>query len=134
MIIYIILLSLLAGIGKGTRDRLLLPHHYNNSIFKNFKDQRYFDPLISGENKYKNYDKKQGAKFPGSTNIFVWVTDLPHLSASITIISFCGIALLSSNVDLNNFKEYILLFLYIRIPFAIGFYSFYKLILIKKRK
>ena len=129
---FIFILAFLSGAGKGTSDRILLPHHYNNSIFPNMKNQQFLNPEISSKNKYKNQDKKQGSRFPGSTHILVFTTDLLHLSQSILINNLCGIAILTPFVEGLNFWGYVLLALIVRIVFAGGFYLFYKKLLIKK--
>lgn len=75
-IIIAILFFALAGLCKGIMDTLWF--HYGTSVFAD-KKALYWDPKISWRNKYKNGDSKQGARFPGSTTIFVGLTDGWHL-------------------------------------------------------
>lgn len=65
----------IAGAMNGAMDKLQF--HYGKSIFP--KGSQYWDPKLSWRNKYKNGDVNQGPKFPGSTTIFVWLTDGWHL-------------------------------------------------------
>jgi hypothetical protein len=55
-----------------------LQFHYDNSIFKRFKNQRFWYPSFSWMNKWKNGDPKQGERFLGSSTIFVGLTDAWH--------------------------------------------------------
>ena len=76
MFYLIITLLFVAGICKSIMN--ITQFHFNNSIFSTFKNQKWFNPSISWKNKWKNGDPKQGEKFLGSSNIFVWVTDAWH--------------------------------------------------------
>jgi len=64
----------IAGIGKAIMDTLQF--HFSVSVFKNLGT--WWDPRTSWTNKYKNHDPSQGEAFPGSTTIFVFVTDAWH--------------------------------------------------------
>ena len=66
----------LAGMCKGVMDTLQF--HFSVSIFKNRKAQ-FWNPQESWRNKYKDGDPTKGPKFPGSTTIFVALTDGWHL-------------------------------------------------------
>ena len=55
-----------------------LQFHYDVSIFKKLINQRYWYPVFSWMNKWKNGDPKQGERFLGSSTIFVGLTDAWH--------------------------------------------------------
>ncbi len=61
---------LLAGAFDGVADGL--DHHYD-------KPDKFWNPDISQNNKYRNGDPKQGRAFPGSTTWLVWTTDGWHM-------------------------------------------------------
>jgi len=65
----------IAGAFNGAMDTLQF--HYGKSIFP--PDSLFWSPKQSWRNKYKNGDPAQGAKFLGSTTIFVGLTDGWHL-------------------------------------------------------
>ena len=60
-----------------------LVHHWDKSIFKGYKNERFWNPEISWKNKWKDGDPKNGEAFPFSSGIMVWVTDAWHLFKSI---------------------------------------------------
>lgn len=72
----------LAAICDAAMDKLAF--HYEKSVFRRKGhetiDHKYFwDPKISWRNKYKGRVPSKGPKFPGSTTIFVGITDGFHL-------------------------------------------------------
>lgn len=71
-----LILVILAGITKAVIDTLA--HHYSTSIFRKL-DWKYWNPLVSCNNKYKNKRKIEGEKFLGSTTVFMFLTDAWHL-------------------------------------------------------
>jgi len=83
--IALILLSL-AGAFKAIADTLVF--HWSSSVFKNLPEQQW-NALKSWRNKYKNGDPDQGPAFPGSTTIFVALTDWWHRFDLLRII--CGV-------------------------------------------
>lgn len=75
----IILIALsLVGLFDAVMDKIQF--HYNKSIFKNFKNQQFWDPKLSWINKWKNGNKKNGEKFLFSSTLFVFTTDAWHLA------------------------------------------------------
>jgi hypothetical protein len=70
------ILIFLSGLFESVMDTLQF--HYDVSIFKKLINQRYWNPLISWMNKWKNGDPKQGERFLGSSTIFVGLTDAWH--------------------------------------------------------
>ena len=73
----------LAGLANGICDSLIF--HYPKTGFE--KGDNFWDPYASWVNKYKNGDVNQGPKFPGSTTVFVWLTDAWHLFKMLQL--FC---------------------------------------------
>jgi hypothetical protein len=77
---------MVAAVGKAAMDTLRF--HFDRSIFSRWENQYFVDPAISWRNKYKNHDPAQGERFPGSTTIFVFTTDLWHLSQFVFLRLF----------------------------------------------
>ena len=72
-------LVFLAGACDGVNQALQYQYDPFKKVFPNANDQ-FWKPSMSGANKYKNGDPSQGAKFPGSTTCFVFLTDGYHLT------------------------------------------------------
>ena len=63
--------------------------HWDDSIFKGSKLEWWANPDVSYKNKWKNNSNSSGGeKFPGSSTVFVWVTDLWHFAQSFMITFF----------------------------------------------
>ena len=77
---YLILgLIVISAISKAIMDTIV--QHFDVSIFSKGKLRNWADPVLSWKNKWKNpEDKILKEKFPGSSTIFVFTTDLWHLS------------------------------------------------------
>lgn len=88
----------------GTFDGLneVLKHH-PQKFFERHPNAspQWFDPAISHRNKYKNGNPAEGAKFFGSTTIFVAATDQYHLNRTIAWTT--GI---TGALTVGNIKEY----------------------------
>ena len=124
--IYIgLFLIILSGISEAIMDTLQF--HYDNSIFKRFKNQRFWYPGFSWMNKWKDGDPKNGERFLGSSTIFVSLTDAWHLFKFIhNQTLFLGLFFLSiSNL---TFSEAIVYFLIARVIFGVSFSLVYKYI------
>lgn len=69
-----------SGAADGLNQNLIW--HYHRDFKATFPDanDRYWNPHSSYQNKYKNGDPSQGARFPGSTTYLAWTTDGFHLS------------------------------------------------------
>ena len=72
-------LIFLGGAAKGFNETLL--HHWKSfrAKFPN-ANPNWFNPAVSWRNKYKNDDPNNGAKFPLSTSVLVFLTDQYHLN------------------------------------------------------
>jgi hypothetical protein len=66
-----------AAVCEGVMDTLQF--HYTYSVFWQFSNKQFWDPTISWRNKYRAADPLAGPRFPGSTTIFVGLTDAWHL-------------------------------------------------------
>ncbi len=68
-----------SGMLDGTTESLSF--HYNNGFKVHFPkiNNQFWDPSVSWQNKYTNGNPDLGAKFPGSTTVFVCTTDGYHL-------------------------------------------------------
>ncbi|MBC8315548.1 MAG: hypothetical protein H8E51_08590 [Bacteroidetes bacterium] len=126
LIILLVLLTI-AGIGKSIMDTLQF--HFSASIFKN--KGHWWNPKDSWKNKYKNRDPNQGEAFPGSTTIFVFVTDAWHFFQFIFLqslfISIIMYRLSEYSMTYFGWWGYIIDFLIMSILFRIVFQLFYKL-------
>lgn len=97
MIIQYIIVGILivtAAISKAIQDKIQF--HFDRSIFKNLG--AFWNPSESWKRKYKNNDPTQGPAFPGSTTIFVSLTDAWHLFGLVRNFSLVlSIAVISAN-------------------------------------
>ena len=100
MIIFSILSFGLAGLFNGVMDTLQF--HYGSSPFP--KDSLFWNPSLSWRNKYKNGDPGQGPRFPGSTTIFVLVTDGWHLMKALNL-AFYRLAIVLAGAAFWQFSE-----------------------------
>jgi len=76
--VYLILIGLLlviAGASNAVMD--VLKFRYQDSVFSRLNNQNWWDEF-SWRNKYKDRIPERGERFPGSTTIFVFVTDGWH--------------------------------------------------------
>lgn len=89
-----IILASIAGISKAIMDKVQF--HYHKCIFKLDPvkyNQKFWDPTLSWENKYKEGSMTE-PKFLGSTTYFVFMTDAWHLFQMIMLTClFVGIAI-----------------------------------------
>lgn len=125
-IILAVIFVIIAGIAKAICDTVSF--HYSKSIFT--KNPIFWNPEISWRNKYDGNDPSNGAKFPGSTTIFVALTDAWHLFGLIERIS---LAIAFTFVGLLIAKNIWFIFLGIGgyILFATIFHIFYNKVFIK---
>lgn len=125
-----LLLIAIAGFSDAIIDTILF--HYDISKFKNPKfNQSFWNNTISWRNKYKNQDEKQGAKFIGSTTVFVMFTDAFHLFKFIRkICLFSSVAIISFVAE-NPLQLVFILFIY-WIFFGLIFSLFFEEFKIKK--
>lgn len=121
-----IIFIFLAGICNSIMDTLSF--RYNTSIFANTKHTQWFNPAISWKNKWKNGDHTQGERFPGSSTIFVALTDAWHFSKTIMITFIC-LAIITYTPIVNTYIDFFILYL----TFTITFELFFSKIFIKRK-
>lgn len=85
-LIFGIIASLISGVSKAFRDTLA--HHFETSIFRNLNPQ-FWNPVLSGNNKWKNGDKKQGEKFLFSSTLWVALTEAWHVFEMLNVFFIC---------------------------------------------
>lgn len=101
-------LLMLASAANAVMDTLA--HHYSGSIFARY-NPLFWNPAESWKNKYKDSDHTKGAKFPGSTTIFVFMTDAWHLFKFVQINSYLiAISLLAWELLQSDWWVLILIF------------------------
>ena len=128
-----ILFFILAGASNAIMDKILF--HWDRSIFKGTKFEQWANPKVSYKNKWKNKSNSlDGEKFPGSSTIFVWTTDLWHFAQSFMITFFVLGALFYDGVSsiegfpiLSLIIDYVLL----KMAFSISFEIFWSKVLEK---
>jgi hypothetical protein len=129
----IIFLSL-AGICNAIMDTILF--HWDKSIFKGSKLEWWANPEVSYKNKWKNHSNSEdGEKFPGSSTIFVFITDLWHFAQSFMITFFVlGVLFYDGIVVIKGYPLVSLLidFVILKGVFSLTFELFWSKILKKK--
>ena len=129
-----ILFLSLAGICNAIMDTILF--HWDKSIFKGSKLEWWANPAVSYKNKWKNHSNSEdGEKFPGSSTIFVWVTDLWHFAQSFMITFFVlGVLFYDGIVVIEGYPLVSLLidFIILKSVFSLTFELFWSKILKKK--
>jgi len=129
-----ILFLSLAGICNAIMDTILF--HWDKSIFKGSKLEWWANPEVSYKNKWKNHSNSEdGEKFPGSSTIFVFITDLWHFAQSFMITFFVlGVLFYDSIVVIKGYPLVSLLidFVILKGVFSLTFELFWSKILKKK--
>lgn len=75
MITLVTILILISAWAKAVKDTI--DHHYYTSVFSRL-NPKFWNPIISWQNKYKDLETKKPKHF-GSTTFLVWTTDAWHL-------------------------------------------------------
>lgn len=130
----------LAAICKAAMDTLQF--HYYKSIFdrpewpstiEDLNHNIFWNPAMSWQNKYKYGIHENGPKFPGSTTIFVFLTDGWHLMQffhnlflALTIVT--GLYIGSSEMI---WWQYVVCFVLYRFTYSGIFELFFKRVLVK---
>ena len=82
---------IIAAISKAVRDSL--SHHFERSVF-NKLNPYFWDPVLSGANKWKDGKEENGEKFFLSSTLLVGVTEGWHVFESLnTFFIFLGVGL-----------------------------------------
>ena len=113
-----LILVSISGLAECIMDKLQF--HFFETPFSDFKNQLFWNPQLSWMNKWKDGDPKLGEKFPGSSTLFVGLTDAWHFFKLIhNLTIFTGLFFIS--ISGFNLIWMILLFLIARILFGIFF-------------
>lgn len=129
-----VLFLVLAGMCNAVMDKIVF--HWDDSVFKGSKLDWWANPEVSYKNKWKNNSNSSGGeKFPGSSTIFVWVTDLWHFAQSFMISFFVLGALFYGdgiiNYFDNNWFNIFIDFIILKSAFSLTFELFWSVILKK---
>lgn len=131
-----ILLIFLSGASNGLHETV----HYHWSAFERVfpnAEKQYWKPLGdcndifkgSWVNKYKDYPKDKSEAFPGSTTVFVFLTDAKHLlSEFFKWFAWIGVYLIVSSAMLKTKYNWLLIPMGCYIVHSIGFHLIYTLI------
>jgi len=117
-------LVFLAGAAKGFNETLQFHWKEFRRQFPGAKAQ-WFNPTLSWKNKYKNGDPEAGAKFFGSTSVFIMFTDQYHLNNFIIRASWGTALVIKIGEGKKPFKHYLLDFLYYGLCHQAGFAATY---------
>ena len=113
-----------SAFAKAAMD--ILQHKFNDSIFSDLNDD-WWDPTFSWRNKYYARSEYLGERFPGSTTIFVFVTDAWHMFQFIWgNMLWLSFALIALNVRDVSFLGIALIFLVSRIYYGMIFELAYR--------
>ena len=123
----VLFLIIIGGICNAIMD--VLRFRYNNSIFSDFKNQKWWNPSISWRNKWKNDDPENGEKFWGSSRWFVRFTDAWHFFQGMMFTIFF-LAIILYNQQFNIIIDFIGMYL----TFTTSFQLFYGNFLLKNNK
>lgn len=122
MVIIGLILTIFAGLSEAVMDTLQF--HFYKSPFAKYNHQ-YWNPQLSWRNKYKKGDSSLGPKFPGSTTIFVSLTDGWHSFKLLrNLFLFVGLCLIA--IPCLNINYIIIYFISARILYGISFQLLFK--------
>lgn len=109
-----------------------LQFHFNGSIFRNFKNQQFWNPGISWENKYKSNTNVFKPKFLFSTTALVWLTDGFHLFQFFALNS----TVIAVTIEMcnSNIWSFIAVFIINRTYVALLWWLFFDKILMLKKE
>lgn len=116
-------LALLSGASDGFNQALSF--HYSEVDAKLHLRDSYWNPAESWRAKYRDNDPAKGARFPGSTNIFVFVTDGYHLTRFGTHLFNAGAIALKITGDKKRWYWYAADMIYFWAMNRIGFQATY---------
>ena len=112
-------LMVLSGASKGTAD--YLQFHYTGQ-------SQFWNPDLSWRNKWKNGDPAQGEKFPGSSTVFVSLTDGWHMCNTVNKFSCIAAITIQIGGKKKPIKYYLLDFLTYSAAYSAGFVMTYEII------
>lgn len=117
-------LVFLAGAAKGFNETLQFHWKEFRRQFPKANAQ-WLNPSVSWRNKYKNKDPEAGAKFFGSTSVFIMFTDQYHLNNFINRTAWGTALVIKIGEGKKSFKYYLLDLLYYGLCHQAGFATTY---------
>jgi len=129
-------LIILSAIANSIGDKIQF--HWSTSIFAGRGWDHWANPKISWRRKWKwgseKLDQPLGEAFPGSSTIFVSLTDLWHLAKSVQLTSlFLACVLWSPIIDLQHGPlEVVVNFALLRVLYGVTFEGFYSRVLARR--
>ena len=120
----------LAAICNAVMDTLT--HHYDTSIFKNMKKQKWWNPAVSWTNKYTDIVSYKKPRYFGSTTFLVWTTDAWHFFQfmMLNFVILSGVIMMNCVTDVL-WWENIIIFALLKVVWGVCFELFYKKAFIK---
>ena len=85
-------------------------------------------------NKWKNGNPKEGERFPGSSTVFVWVTDAWHFANTLQMTMYLFAVSAASNIHVPTSIPGVLFLLSLPFARAITFHVFYHFTFSKTNK
>tara|TARA_R100000700_G_C3136439_1_gene119737 strand:+ start:186 stop:578 length:393 start_codon:yes stop_codon:yes gene_type:complete len=125
-----LVLVMLAGFCNAVMD--IIQFKYNQSIFAKYPSlDQWANPMRSWRNKWKDGNPQLGERFPFSSTVFVWVTDLWHFAQSFMITFFVLAAIFYSPIiSFDNYIiEVVVSLAILKVGFSITFEIFWSKIL-----
>jgi hypothetical protein len=125
----LVIFVLIAGFFEGVMDTLQF--HYSRSVFRLFKNQLFWDPEKSWQNKYKDGDFSKGPRFPFSTTFLVGLTDGWHMAKTFRNLSlFISLPLIGFSI--HNLIPFIITIIIARSLYGFGFWISYNKLLVSR--
>lgn len=119
-------LSLIAAIAMAAMDKI--QHHWAVSIFSQLGS--WYNPKESWRLKWKNGDPAQGERFPGSSTVFVFITDFWHFAKWVMLKAiFAAMALALYGV----WWQRVVAFVVLHAAFSMGFELFFRFVFQRKQ-
>jgi hypothetical protein len=131
-----LILVIIAAIANAIGDKIQF--HWDSSIFSKRGWDSWANPRISWSRKWswkgKKFDEIDKESFPGSSTVFVFLTDLWHFTKFIQLSSlFAAIVFYQPIIEINSSILKILIdYSILRISYGISFEIFFSKILTKK--
>lgn len=117
--------TFVAGAWHGGRDLAYADYPRFRQLY-GAKNRQFYDPIVSWKNKWKNGDVTQGERFPGSSTVFVGVTDWYHLANEGNKYSLLSGGMILTIGERKPFWHYALKFASATVAYSVGFHVIYR--------
>lgn len=114
-----LILIVVAAICKAIMD--VVQFRYNVSVFSLLNREQWFNPKVSKNNKWRGGNKKNGERFPGSSTIFVLVTDAWHFFQAVRHLCFFAAIILYTQLLPYRWLDFLLLYTVHNVVFELFF-------------